>query len=158
MGRSTYSETYIHCKWEGDHHGSSSIICQWFISRQSANLGCTHKRNLCYLHECTNRPNDKREEPRSTPRDLQDHRFGNTGNQNHIFKQNNVGCQQARFEERLNRQYSPNYNNYNNYQPSPLGSIPGQKPECHTDRPSQHKVQITRNHGGQSEESAGGIQ
>ena len=36
MGRSTYSETYIHCKWKGDHHGSSSNTCQWFILWQSA--------------------------------------------------------------------------------------------------------------------------
>ena len=73
--------------------------------------------------KCTNRPNDNREEPRSMPRDLQDHRFRNTGNQNCFFEQNKVGHQQARFDKRLNRQYSPNYNNY---QPSPLGSIPGQ--------------------------------
>ena len=31
--------------------------------------------------------------------------------------------QQARFDERFNRQYLPNYNNY---QPSPIGFIPGQ--------------------------------
>ena len=73
--------------------------------------------------KCTNRPNDNREEPRSTPRDLQDHRTGNTGNNNHIFDQNRDSHQQARFDKRFNRQYSPNYNNY---QLSPIGSIPGQ--------------------------------
>ena len=73
--------------------------------------------------KCTNRPNDNREEPRSTPRDLQDHRAGNTGNNNHIFSQNRDSHKQARFDERFYRQYSPNYNNY---QPSPIGSIPGQ--------------------------------
>ena len=76
--------------------------------------------------KCTNRPNSNREEPRSTLRDFLDHRFGNTGNQDHFSEQNKVGCQQARFDERVNTQYSPNYNNYNNYQPSPQGYILGQ--------------------------------
>ena len=37
--------------------------------------------------------------------------------------QQQVNCHQTRFDEGLNRQYSPTYNNY---QQSPLGSIPGQ--------------------------------
>ena len=40
-----------------------------------------------------------------------------------IFNQNRGGHQQTMFNERFNRQYLPNYNSY---QPSPLGSIPGQ--------------------------------
>ena len=85
---------------------------------------------------CTNRPNDNREEPRSTPRDLQNHGSKNTGNianagqqvnqfpyQDYRYDENRGGHQQTRFDERYNRHYSPNYNNY---QPSPLGSIPGQ--------------------------------
>ena len=59
--------------------------------------------------KCTNRPNDNREEPRSTPRDLQDHRTGNAGNNNHIFNQNRYSHHQARFDERFNRKYSPKY-------------------------------------------------
>ena len=71
---------------------------------------------------CTNRPNDHREEPRSTPRDLQDNRTNNTG-KNHIFFQNREPCHQARFNERYNRQYSPINNGY---QPSPVVSVPRQ--------------------------------
>ena len=70
---------------------------------------------------CTNRLNDNREKPRSTPRDLQSQRTGNSGNNSCIHNQNKDSHHQARFEERYNRQYSPNYNNI---QPSPLGSIP----------------------------------
>ena len=72
--------------------------------------------------KCTNRPNDNREEPRITPRDLQDGKTGNTGN-NDFFNQYHGAHHQTRFDKRCNRQYSPNYNNY---QSSPLGSIPGQ--------------------------------
>ena len=99
------------------------------------NVPCTYKigdrHNICICRgsknhasgKCISRPNDNREEPRSTPKDLQDHRFRNSGNPNCFFNQNRGGHQQARFDKRFNRQYSPNYNNY---QPSPLGSIPGQ--------------------------------
>ena len=60
--------------------------------------------------KCLNRPNNNREEPRSTPRDLQ------SSNQS-------KDCHhQARFDERYNRQYSPNYNNF---QPSLVHSILG---------------------------------
>ena len=38
--------------------------------------------------------------------------------------QNRAGCQQTRFDETYNGQYSPNYN-YNHYQPFPLVSIAG---------------------------------
>ena len=69
---------------------------------------------------CHNRPNDNREEPRSTPRDLREHRSGKIHNR---FRQPQVNHHQTRFDEGLNRQYSPNYNNYHQ---SPLGSIPGQ--------------------------------
>ena len=69
---------------------------------------------------CHNKPNDNREEPRSTPRDLRDQRpkinHGRMG-------QPQVSHHQTRFNEGLNRQYSPNYTNP--YQ-STLGSIPGQ--------------------------------
>ena len=71
-------------------------------------------------NRCRNRPNDNREEPRSAPRDLGKHR---TGNIHKGFGQPQVNHHQTRFDEGLNRQYSPNYNNYHQ---SPLGSIPGQ--------------------------------
>ena len=71
-------------------------------------------------NRCHNRPNDNREELRSTPRDLREHE---TGNINKRFRQPQVNHHQTRFDEELNRQYLPIYNNYHH---SPLGSIPGQ--------------------------------
>ena len=69
---------------------------------------------------CHSKPNDNREEPRSTPRDLRDQRPRMNYNR---MGQPQVSCQQIRFNEGLNRQYSPN--SINPYQ-SMLGSIPGQ--------------------------------
>ena len=40
-----------------------------------------------------------------------------------FFNRITGNCHQTRFDKRLNRQYLPNYNNY---QQSPLSSIPGQ--------------------------------
>ena len=88
------------------------------------------KENICIYcgsknhssGRCTNRPNDNREEPRSTPRDLHNQMTGNTGNKNCVSNKNRDPHHQTRFDERYNRQYLPNYNNV---QPSPLGSIPG---------------------------------
>ena len=97
--------------------GKTSNIC----------ISCGSKNHTS--GSCTSRPNDNREEPRATPRDLQDHIFGNAGNvncfpqQNYKFDQNKGGPQQTRFDKRFNRQYLPNYNNF---QTSPLGYIPGQ--------------------------------
>ena len=68
---------------------------------------------------CRNKPNNNREEPRSTPRDFRDQR----PKINHTrMGQPQVSHHQTRFYEGLNRQYSPNY--ANPYQ-STLGSIPG---------------------------------
>ena len=66
-----------------------------------------------------NRPNDNIEEPRSTPRDLQSQR---TGNKSHVSNQNRDSHQQARFDERHNRQYLPNHNNF---QSSHISSVSG---------------------------------
>ena len=69
---------------------------------------------------CHNKPNNNREEPRSTLRDLRDQR----PKMNHsMMGQPQVSHHQTRFNEGLNRHYSPNY--ANPYQ-STLGSIPGQ--------------------------------
>ena len=73
--------------------------------------------------KCTKRPNDNREEPRSTPRDLQHQRTGNIGSNNHTFNQHRNSHHQTKFYKRFDRQYLPNYNNY---QLSLIGSIPGQ--------------------------------
>ena len=67
----------------------------------------------------TTKPNDNREEPRSTPRDLREcgpNNSHNRGNQPQVIHH------QTRFDKGLNRQYSPNYVNYHQ---SPLESIPG---------------------------------
>ena len=73
------------------------------------------------LGKCHSKPNDNREDPRSTPRDLREQ--GPRINYNRMGHQPQVGCHQTRFNEGLNRQYSPNY--INPYQ-SMLGSAPGQ--------------------------------
>ena len=69
---------------------------------------------------CRNKPNDNREEPWSTPRDLIEQRPRVNHNR---MGQPQVSRHQTRFNEGLNRQYSPNYSNP--YQ-TMLGSIPGQ--------------------------------
>ena len=69
---------------------------------------------------CRNKPNNNREEPRSMPRDLREHRPNNSHNR---MSQPQVSHHQTRFDEGLNRQYLPNYANYHQ---SPLGFIPGQ--------------------------------
>ena len=71
--------------------------------------------------KCRNKPNDNREEPRSTPRDLREQ--GPRINYSRMGHQPQVSRHQTRFNEGLNRQYSPNY--INPYQ-STLGSAPGQ--------------------------------
>ena len=69
---------------------------------------------------CRSKPNDNREEPRSTPRDLRDQRPRMNYNR---MGQPQVSHQQIRFNEGLNWQYSPNFINPYQYT---LGSIPGQ--------------------------------
>ena len=70
-------------------------------------------------NSCHNKPNDNREEPRSTPRDLRQPGM----DYNRMNHQEQVSHQQTRFDEGLNRRYSPNY--LTTYQ-SPLGAFPGQ--------------------------------
>ena len=131
----------VHCSACGGDHLRKDCHQDTFCTRcrsRSHNTGMCHAptkpervSNTCIYcssknhsaGKCINRPNDNREEPRSTPRDLQDCRAGNTGNNNHVFDQNRDSHQQAMFDERFNRQFLPNYNNY---QPSPIDSIPGQ--------------------------------
>ena len=72
---------------------------------------------------CTSRPNDNREEPRSTPRDLQESRRQVTQVTKSVFPiRTRILISKQGLMMRYNRQYSPNYNNF---QPSPLGSILG---------------------------------
>ena len=71
--------------------------------------------------KCSNKHNDNREEPRSTPRDLRE--TGPRMDYHRMGYHQQVSRQQTRFDEGLNRHYLPSY--FNPYQ-STLGSIPGQ--------------------------------
>ena len=87
----------------------------------TSNIICIYCGSVDHISgRCHNKPNDNREEPRSMPRDLRDQKPNKTYNR---MSQPQVSHHQARFNEGLNKQYSPNY--VNQYQ-SPLGSIPGQ--------------------------------
>ena len=130
----------VHCSACGGYHLKKDCCHDTFCTRcrsRSHNTDMCHtptkpekENNICIYcgskshspGKCTSRPNN-REEPRSTPRDLQDYRTGNSGSKTCNFSINKDYHQQTRFDERYNRQYSPNYNNF---QQSPLGSIPGQ--------------------------------
>ena len=129
----------VHCSACGGDHLRKDCCSDTFCTKcrtRSHNTDMCHipmkpeKENICIYcgrknhssGKCTNRPNNNREEPRSTPRDLQNKRTGNTSNKDHVSNKNRGPHHQTRFDERYNRQYSPNHNNV---QPSPLGSIPG---------------------------------
>ena len=101
------------------------VFCTWCRTRSHATEMCcaatkTGMNNaICVycgsanqtLNKCLNRPNDNREEPRLTPRDLKECRTGSSGNNDSVFKKNQGNHHQTRFDKRLNRQYLPNYNN-----------------------------------------------
>ena len=100
---------------------------------------------------CHNRPNDNREEPRSTPRDLGDHGSAKAYNR---FMQQQVNHHQTRFDEGLNRQYLPTYNNYIQ---SLLGYYSRSGSEHHVDGTGQYTIQILGNDGQQPDEPTGGF-
>ena len=132
----------VHCSTCRGDHLRKECCCDTFCTRCRSRLHNTDmcraptepekENNICIYcgskshssGKCTSRPNDNREEPRSTSRNLQDCRTGNTGSKNHVFNQNRDSHHQTRFGKRFNRQYLPNYNNF---QTSPLGSILGQE-------------------------------
>ena len=97
-------------------------MCRALSQHTSGNILCIYCGSTDHISgKCSNKPNDNREEPRSTPRDLREtgprmeyHRMGH---------HHQVSHQQTRFNKGLNRQYSPSY--INPYQSTP-GSIPGQ--------------------------------
>ena len=91
------------------HQASGNIICI-YCGRTGHTSG-----------KCHSKPNDNREEPRFTPRDLREQ--GPRISYSRMGHQPQVSCHQTRFNKGLNRQYSPNY--INPYQ-STLGSILGQ--------------------------------
>ena len=96
-------------------------MCRVPVQPATGNTICIYCGSVNHTSgRCRNKPNDNREEPRSTLRDLRDQR----PKINHSrMGQPQVSHHQTRFNEGLNRQYSPNY--ANPYQ-STLGSIPGQ--------------------------------
>ena len=97
-------------------------MCRVLSQHTPGNILCIYCGNTNHTSSnCRNKPNDNREEPRSTPRDLR--QPGPKMDYNRMNHQDQVSHQQTRFDKGLNRQYSPNY--INPYQ-SPLGAFPGQ--------------------------------
>ena len=97
-------------------------MCRALSHQTTGNILCIYWGSTGHTSgKCRNKPNDNREEPRSTPRDLNE--AGHRIDYNRIGHQPQMSHHQTRFNEGLNRQYSPNY--INHYQ-SMLGSIPGQ--------------------------------
>ena len=97
-------------------------MCRALSHQTTGNILCIYCGSTGHTSgKCRNKPNDNREEPRFTPRDLREP--GPRLDYNRMGHQPQVSCHQTRFDEGLNRQYSPNY--INPYQ-SMLGSIPGQ--------------------------------
>ena len=100
----------------------STEMCRALSQQTAGNIICIYCGSTGHISgKCSNKPNDNREEPRSTPRDLREP--GPRRDYNRMSHQDQVSHQQTRFNEGLNRQYSPSY--INPYQ-STLGSIPGQ--------------------------------
>ena len=97
-------------------------MCRVLSQHTPGNILCIYCGSTNHTSSnCQNKPNDNREEPRSTPRDLR--QPGPRMDYNRMNHHDQVSHQQTRFDEGLNRQYSPNY--INPYQ-SPLGAFPGQ--------------------------------
>ena len=97
-------------------------VCRALSQHTPGNILCIYCGSINHTSSnCRNKPNDNREEPRSTPRDLS--QPSPRMNYNRMNCQEQVNRQQTRFDEGLNRRYSPNY--VNSYQ-SPLGVFPGQ--------------------------------
>ena len=94
-------------------------MCQVPVQPATGNTICIYCGSINHTSGRCHKPNDNREEPQSTPRDLREQR----PRINHSrMGQPQESHPQTRFNEGLNRQYSPNYTNP--YQ-STLGSIPG---------------------------------
>ena len=97
-------------------------VCRALSQHTPGNILCVYCGSINHTSSnCRNKPNDNREEPRSTPRDLS--QPSPRMDYNRMNCQEQVNRQQTRFDEGLNRRYSPNY--VNSYQ-SPLGVFPGQ--------------------------------
>ena len=84
-------------------------MCRATSHQATGNIICIYCGSINHTSgKCHSKPNDNREEPRSTPRDLRDQ--GPRMNYTRMG-QPQVSHHQTRFNEGLNRQYSPNYIN-----------------------------------------------
>ena len=109
--------TLVHCSACGGDHLRKDCHYGTFCTRcrsRSHNTDMCHtptksdKENICIYcgskshssGKCTSRPNDNREEPRSTSRNPQDHRTGNSGSKTCNFNMDNDSCYQTRFDMR----------------------------------------------------------
>ena len=100
----------------------STEMCRALSQQTTVNTIYIHCGSTSHIsNKCRNKPNDNREELRSTPRDLRE--TGPRMDYHRMGHHQQVSCQQTRFDKGLNRQYSPSY--VNPYQTT-LGSIPGQ--------------------------------
>ena len=100
----------------------STELCRALLQQTTVNTICIHCGSTSHIsNKCCNKPNDNREELRSTPRDLRE--TGPRMDYHRMGHHQQVSHQQTRFNEGLNRQYLPSY--VNPYQIT-LGSIPGQ--------------------------------
>ena len=96
-------------------------MCRATSQQTTGNTICVYCGSTSHTSgKCRSKPNDNREEPRSTPRDLREQ--GPRINYSRMGEPQ-LSHHQTRFNEGLNGQYLPNY--INPYQ-STLGSIPGQ--------------------------------
>ena len=97
-------------------------MCRALSQHTSGNILCIYCGSKDHISgKCSNKPNNNREEPRSTSRDLRETRP--RMDYHRMSHQHQVSHQQTRFDKGLNRHYSPSY--INPYQ-STLGSAPGQ--------------------------------
>ena len=85
-------------------------MCRATSHQSTSNMICIYCGSVNHTSgKCHNKPNDNREEPRSTPRDLREQ--GPRINYSRMGHRPQVSHHQIRFDEGLNTQYSPNYIN-----------------------------------------------
>ena len=83
-------------------------MCRVLSHQTTGNILCIYCGSTSHNSgKCRNKPNDNREEPRSTPRDLREPRP--RMDYTRMGHQPQMSHHQTRFNKGLNRQYSPNY-------------------------------------------------
>ena len=133
-----------------DKIAHATEMCRATSYQATGNSICIYCGSINHsLGKCHSKPKDNREELRSPPRDLREQ--GPRINYNRMGHQPQVSCHQARINEGLNRQYSPNY--INPYQ-STLGSAPGQDLSATLIELANIQSRSMENDGSQPEKSA----